>query len=138
MTRVTGGPRNPAFTLVAEDECMTKNESDVADLDPRRVFESVVSELENLLYALPLGVQGHFFELFGALLVYNLGGDVELLPDAFFGMSPRRWKERRVLRAARVIGRRGHGDADLVMRVASQVIETNLYLIDPELQWYAS
>jgi hypothetical protein len=117
---------------------MTKNESDVADLDPRRVFESVVSELENLLYALPLGVQGHFFELFGALLVYNLGGDVELLPDAFFGMSPRRWKERRVLRAARVIGRRGHGDADLVMRVASQVIETNLYLIDPELQWYAS
>jgi hypothetical protein len=70
--------------------------------------------------------------------VYNLEGHVELLPDAFFGMSPRRWKERRVLRSARLMGRRGQGNTDLIMRVASQVIETNLYLIDPELQWYAS
>jgi hypothetical protein len=138
MTRVTAGPRNPAFTSVFEDALMTKNESDVADLDPHRVFESVVSELENLLHAVPVGVQGHLFELYGALLVYNLEGHVALLPDAFFGMSPRRWKERRVLRAARLIGRRGQGDPDLIVKVACQVIETNLYLIDPELQWFAS
>ncbi len=138
MTRVTAGPRNPAFTSVLQDGDMTKNESDVADVDPRRVLESVVSELENLLNALPLGVQGHLIELHGALLAYNLDGHVERLPDAFFGMSQRRWKERRVLRAARIIGRRGQGDADLIVRVASQIIETNLYLIDPELQWFAS
>jgi hypothetical protein len=138
MTRVTGGPRNPAFTLAAEDVCMTKNESDVVDLDPHRVLESVVSELENLLTVLPMGVQGHLIELYGALLAYNLEGHVELLPDAFFGMSPRRWKERRVLRAARVIGRRCDGDADLTVKVASQIIDTNLYRIDPELQCFAS
>jgi hypothetical protein len=138
MARVTGGLCNPAFTSVAEDMCMNKNENDVPDLEPSRVLESVVSELENLLNVLPLGVQGHLIELYGALLAYNLDGHVELLPDAFFGMSPRRWKERRVLRAARLIGRRGQGDADLIVRVACQVIETNLYLIDPELQWFAS
>jgi hypothetical protein len=138
MTRVTGGPRNPAFTSVAEDAYMTKNENDVPDLDPRRVLESVVSELENLLTVLPPGVQGQIIELYGALLAYNLDGHVELLPDAFFGMSPRRWKERRVLRSARVIGRRCHGDADLTVKVASQIIDTNLYRIDPELQCFAS
>jgi hypothetical protein len=138
MTRVTAGLRNPAFTSMLEDAHMTKNESGVLDLDPRRVFESVVSELENLLNALPLGVEAHLFELHGALLVYNLEGRVELLPEAFFGMSQRRWKERRVLRAARLIGRRGQGDAALIMSVASQIIETNVYLIDPELQWFAS
>ena len=138
MTRVTAGPRNLAFTSVLQDVAMTKNESDVPDLDPRRVLESVVSELENLLHALPPSVQGHIFELYGALLVHNLEGRVECLPDAFFGMSQRRWKERRVLRVARLIGRRGHGDADLIVRVASQIIETNLYLIDPELQQFAS
>jgi hypothetical protein len=138
MARVTAGPRNLAFTWVVEDAHMTKNENDVADLDPRRVLESVVSELENLLNVLPLAVQRHLVELYGALLMYNLEGHVELLPDAFFGMSPRRWKERGVLRAARLIGRRGQGDSDLIVRVACQVIETNLYLIDPELQWFAS
>jgi hypothetical protein len=121
-----------------EDAHMTKNESDVLDLDPRRVLESLVSEFENHLNALPLGVQGHLVELYGALLMYNLEGHVERLPDAFFGTSQRRWKERRVLRAARLIGRRGQGDADLIVRVASQIIETNVYLIDPELQWFAS
>lgn len=138
MTRVTAGPRNPAFTSVVEDAHMTKNESGVPDLDPRRVLESLVSELENLLNLVPLGAQGHLIELHGALLAYNLEGHVELLPDAFFGMSQRRWKERRVLRATRLIGRRGQGDADLIMRIASQIIETNVYLIDPELQWFAS
>jgi hypothetical protein len=117
---------------------MTKNEKDVLDPDPRRVLESLVSEFENHLNALPLGVQGHLVELYGALLMYNLEGHVERLPDAFFGTSQRRWKERRVLRAARLIGRRGQGDADLVVRGASQIIETNLYLIDPELQQFAS
>ncbi len=117
---------------------MSKNESVIRDLDPRRVLESLVSELENLLNALPLGEQGHLIELHGALLVYNLEGDVDRLPDAFFGMSQRRWKERRVLRAARVIGRQGQGDADLIVKIACQIIETNLYLIDPELQWLAS
>jgi hypothetical protein len=123
---------------MAEDAYMTKYENDVPDLDPRRVLESVVSELENLLYVLPPGVQGQIIELYGALLAYNLDGHVELLPDAFFGMSPRRWKERRVLRSARVIGRRCHGDADLTVKAASQIIDTNLYRIDPELQCFAS
>lgn len=117
---------------------MTKSESDVPDLDPHRVLESVVSELENLLSAVPLGAQGHLVELHGALLVYNLEGNVELLPDRSFGMSQRRWKERRVLRAARLIGRCGQGDVELIMRVASQIIETNLHFIDPELQQFAS
>lgn len=137
MTRVTAGQRNLAFTWAAHAVCMTKNENTVPDVDPGQVLESVVSELENLLNAVPLGAQGPLVELHGALLVYNLEGHVELLPDASFGMSPRRWKERRVLRAARLIGRRGQGDADLIVRIASQIIETNLHLIDPELQWFA-
>jgi hypothetical protein len=138
MTRVTAGPRNPAFTSVLEDAHMPKNESDAPDLDPGRVLESLVSELENLLNAVPLGAEGHLIELYGALLVYNLEGRVELLPDAFFGRSPRRWKERRVLRAARLLGRRSQGDADVMVRAACRIIETNVYLIDPELQWFAS
>jgi hypothetical protein len=138
MTQVKTDPGNPAFTSVIEDDPMGKHESDVADLDPSRVFESVVSELENLLSAVPVGEESHLFELYGALLAYNLEGRVELLPEAFFGASPRRWKERRVLRAARSIGRRGQGDPDLIVRIAAQVIETNLYRIDPELQWFAS
>jgi hypothetical protein len=138
MAHVKTNRGNPAFTSVLEDARMTKNEGDVLDLDPRRVFESVVSELENLLSAVPVGEESHLFELYGALLAYNLEGRVELLPEAFFGASPRRWKERRVLRSARGIGRRGQGDPDLIVRIAAQVIETNLYRIDPELQWFAS
>ena len=138
MTRVTAGPRNPLFTSADEDVHMTKNENIIPDLDSCRVLESLVSELENLLIAAPLGAQSHLIELHGALLVYNLEGHVENLPDAFFGMSPRRWKERRVLRAARHIGRRGHGDADRILGIASEIIDTNLYLIDPDLQWLAS
>jgi len=108
-------------------------ESSELPVDPRRVLESVVSELEYLLESTP-GIGHDLVELHGALLVYNLGGRVDLIPAATFGVSVRQWHERRVVRSARRLAARAGHDAAETRAYAANVIDRHLHLIDPELR----
>jgi hypothetical protein len=103
-------------------------------LDPQRVLESVVSELEYLVQETPPWSGSDLIQLHGALLAYNLEGRADLLPNTSFGLSARRWRERRVVRTARQIVERGAGDATATMGIAADLIVRHLHLIDPELQ----
>jgi hypothetical protein len=108
-------------------------------IDPARVLESVVSELEVLASDTPLGMRGDLIELHGALLIFGLGGVVGLLPSAGLGLSTRRMLELRVVRAARrladrVTGTSEHDTASAVLEYAGERIEDLIHLIDPELR----
>jgi hypothetical protein len=111
--------------------------NDVAPLDPQRVFDSVVSELECLTHDAAPGIGSDLVELHGALLAYNLDGRAELLPSPTFGLSTRSWRERRVLRAARRI-MTASGDPTAVLDLADRIIRQRLHLIDPELSAFAA
>ena len=102
--------------------------------NPIRVLESIVSEYEYLSQDAPLGAGFDLVELHGALLVYNLGGDVALLPSPAFGLSTRSWRERRIVRAARCIVAVGAGDRTRTMDIAANLVDRHLHLIDPELR----
>jgi len=102
-------------------------------VDPQRVLESIVSELEWLLVTSPAGSVSDLTRVHGALLAYNLDGRAELLPKTSFGLSSRSWRERAVVRAARRIIEHGAGDAEAAMDLADEEIRRHLHLIDPDL-----
>jgi len=102
-------------------------------LDPQRVLETVVSELEILLHEAPLGCGSDLILLHGALLAYNLEGRADLLPTPSFGWSARSWRERRVVHAARRIIAQESGDNAAAIDIAAALIARYLHLIDPEL-----
>jgi hypothetical protein len=102
--------------------------------DPARLLESIVSEYEYLSQDAPLGSGFDLVELHGALLVYNLGADVALLPSPAFGLSARSWRERRIVHAARRILAVGAGDQARTMDIAADLVDRHLHLIDPELR----
>ena len=140
MPPVTFAPRSLVFILAADDLFMNMHDDTeaiaaepVTALDPGRVLECVVSELEYLGQDAPLGSGSDLIELHGALLAYNLEGRPELVPTPSFGLSLRAWRERRVVRSARQIIARGAGDATVALDVAAGVIARHLHLIDPEL-----
>jgi hypothetical protein len=110
----------------------------VEALDPQRILESIVYELEYLLHVVPFGSGTDLIQLHGALLAYNLGGQAELLPTPSFGLSGRSAREYRVTRAARRIIEQGAGDSTAALEIAAQVIEQRLHLIDPELSTLAA
>ncbi len=107
-------------------------------VDPQRVFESVVSELESLLHEATPGLGSNLIELHAALLVFALDGQSSLIPAATFGFSVRRTRERRLLRSARRISVEARHDAATSLRLAADVIERHLALIDPELASFAA
>ena len=140
MPPVTFTLQHPPFTIASHNQAMTTHDdTELADirpaspLDPRRVLESVVSELEYLIQDAPLGCGSDLIQLHGALLVYNLEGRAALVPPPSFGVSARAWRERRVLRAARRILERGAGDTTVTMGIAADQIARYVHLIDPEL-----
>jgi hypothetical protein len=108
-------------------------------IDPARVLESVVSELEVLSADSPLGSRGDLIELHGALLMFGLGGVVSLLPSVGLGLSARRMLEFRVVRAARRLADQATSTSHLdtavaVLELAAERIEDMIHLIDPELR----
>ncbi len=108
-------------------------------LEPARVLESVVSELEVLASDTPLGLRGDLIELHGALLIFGLGGVVGLLPSVGLGLSTRRMLEFRVVRAARRLAQQASNEpnqdtAASVLAIAGNRIEDLIHLIDPELR----
>jgi hypothetical protein len=137
MTRVTFGLRDLAETLCDDNEVMTTDNRPETlagqPVDSQRMLESIVYELEYLLFTAPFGAGHDLVQLHGALLAYNLGGRTENMPTPSFGLSGRSLREQRVARAARRIVKRGAGDADSVMTIAARIIEQHLHLIDADL-----
>jgi hypothetical protein len=107
-----------------------------AQLAPGRILESLVSELEVLRSESNPDDHGLLIELHGALFLYELGGDLDRLPILGFSLSSRRLLERRVVLAARRLGRRGIEPSvhkQNVDRANAQIAEL-IHLIDPELR----
>ena len=103
------------------------------ELLPQRVLESILSELEYRLLEAQPWMHSNLFELHAALLVYNLRGESSLLPEPSFGVSARRLRERRLVRTARRITQAGQGDSTVAVRLAADVIDRHIALIDPAL-----
>lgn len=105
-------------------------------LDPRRVLESVVTELEMLRHDRPTAAASGLIELHGALLLYGLDGRAELLPSFGFPAPGRRFLEFRVVASARRLARsrRGSGGAAATQELAAARIEQLIHLIDPDLR----
>jgi hypothetical protein len=140
MPRVTADLGHPVFTFTPDNEPMTPHKDTdqaaaqpVRSIDPRRVLESLVYELEVLVHEAPLGSGSDLIQLHGALLAYNLEGRADLMPIPSFGWSARSWRERRVIQAARRIVEQGSGDAAATIGIAADHIARLLHLIDPEL-----
>jgi hypothetical protein len=110
--------------------------SEAAPETALRILDSIVSELE-ILRAESTGASvGLLIDLHGALFLYELGGDLDRLPNLGFSMSSRRLLERRVVLAARRLGRRGSDMSVLgknMERANAQIAEL-IHLIDPELR----
>lgn len=140
MPRVTVALGHPVFTFPADNGVMTSHKDTepaaahpASSIDPRRVLESLVYELEVLVHEAPLGSGSDLIQLHGALLAYNLEGRAELMPTPPFGWSTRSWRERRVVHAARRIVEQGAGDPAVTIGIAADQIARLLHLIDPEL-----
>jgi hypothetical protein len=103
---------------------------------PQRILESIVSELELLCADSPLAARSDLIELHGALLVFELGGQLDLVPSIGFAFNGRRVLEARVARAARRII--GISTPELAVMTAGNTIEELIHLIDPELRILAA
>ena len=101
--------------MTTTDKDTVLSEDHPPSVDPQRMLESIVSELEWLIITAPMGSGSELTWLHGALLAYNLEGRAELMPRPPFGLSSRSWRQRSVVRAARHIIARGAGDATAAM-----------------------
>lgn len=106
--------------------------------EPRAVLTEVVAALQilNAETASSLATPTSLIDLHGALLLFELGGQRELIPSVPLGVSTRRGLERRVTQAARVLAGRDHPDGaayEAWTRAAAR-IEDLIDLIDPELR----
>jgi hypothetical protein len=102
--------------------------------DPARVLESLMYELDYLREDAKPGSVSDLIHLHGALLVYNLAGRADLIPQPSLGLSVRSWRQYRVARAARRIVDLGAGQPIATMAIAADVITDRLHLIDPDLR----
>jgi hypothetical protein len=109
-------------------------------IDPARLLESLVYELESLSADTPLGSAGDLIALHGALLVYNLEGRTDLIPATSFSLNRRSMLEFRIARAARRLTKdlRPEVQAYVSVERAAERIEQLLHLIDPELRSLAA
>jgi hypothetical protein len=102
-------------------------------IDAKRIFESVMSELEVLHGEALLGTGSQLVSLHAALLVFNLEARLDLLPTIRLSLSRRGLLEARVIRAARRLCAGAHTPTAITQRAEDQ-IEELLHLIDPELR----
>lgn len=108
-------------------------------VDPKAILEEVVSALQILSAETsqsPFVTPSAVIDLHGALLVYELAGRGELIPNVSIGVSTRRGFERRVVSSARrLVGpARGEAAALVAWVRAAARIEDLVDLIDPELR----
>ena len=115
-------------------------QNEYPQVDPQRVLEIVVSELELLCADTPVSARSDLIDLHAALLVYELQGQAERIPNVSFGLSGRRLLELRVTRSARRLASPtfGAADPDEVVARAATLIEDLIHLIDPELRILAA
>jgi hypothetical protein len=111
-------------------------EERVDSVHPSRILESIVTELELLCADSPFAARSNLIELHGALLVFELGGQLNLIPSVGFAFNGRRVLEARVARAARRLIGTAHPDAAVLN--AGNTIEELIHLIDPELRLLAA
>ncbi len=107
-----------------------------AEFAPGRILESLVSELEIIRSESPATVSSLLIDLHGALFLYELGGDLGRLPTLGFSLSSRRLLERRVVLAARRLGRMGSDPTvhqQNIERANARIVDS-IHLIDPELR----
>ncbi len=103
---------------------------------PHRILESIVSELELLCADSPFAARSDLIELHGALLAFELGGQIALLPSIGFAFNGRRVLESRVVRAARRV--MGTATPETAVLHAANTIEDLIHLIDPDLRVLAA
>ncbi len=104
------------------------------NVDADRVLDGLVTELELLLHVCPISAEGRLVELYGALLLHALGGDVGEIPSvAPWVGSTRRALLWRVVRAARRIAG-ARRDPEQAVAEAELVIEDLIALVDPGLR----
>ena len=115
-------------------------QNEYPQVDPQRVLETVVSELELLCADTAVSARSDLIELHAALLVYELNGQAERIPTVGFGLSGRRLLELRVTKAARRLSspKFGVADPDAAVTRAAALIEDLIHLIDPELRVLAA
>lgn len=109
-------------------------------IDPARILESLVYELESLSAYVPIGSTRDLIELHGALLVYNLEGRTDLIPATSPSLNRRSMLEFRIARAARRLTKNLHPEVQAYVSVdrAADKIEQLIHLIDPELRSLAA
>ena len=109
-------------------------------IDPARILESLVYELESLSADVPFGSTGELIELHGALLVYNLEGRTDLIPATSPSLNRRSMLEFRIARAARRLTKNLRPEVQAYVSVdrAADKIEQLIHLIDPELRSLAA
>lgn len=143
---VTSGPAHIVFTRVRDDERMSLIDFPVAEsddegvLDPQKVFETIVTDLEMLTADCPTAPSWELVDLHAALLVFELGGRVTEIQTARASLRRRAMLERRVVRAARrlVQGGSSHASENELRARATESIEGLIHLIDPDLRVLAS
>ena len=143
---VTLGPVNRVFTILRDDGSMSTIDFPVAELtnesvlDPQKVFETIVTDLEMLTADCPAAPSWELVELHAALLVYELGERVTDVQTARASIRRRPMLERRVARAAlRLLQNASAQSSDAELRSrATESIEALIHLIDPELRVLAS
>lgn len=139
--------RHRTFTMARQDQLMQNNThspsntpevhlGDAPQVDAKRILETIVTELELLTVESPLAARSDLIDLHAALLVFELGGHIGLVPNVGFAFNGRRLLEARVARAARRII--GSNDADSAVTVAAETVEELIHLIDPELRLIAA
>lgn len=114
--------------------------NELPTVDPGRILESIVSELEMLCEDTAIGARSDLVQLHAALLVYELDGRVESIPNVGLSFSSRRLLEHRVTKAARRLIGSGSPtlDPDAAVALAAHRIEELLHLIDPDLRVMAA
>ena len=147
MTRRIVGRSYVAFTFLVDAYPMrTSPNSQRADwtaflatsIDPAHELDAVTSSLQILRLddqPASTGSLEDLVDLHGALLLFQLGGQAELLPSTGFTLFGMRSLERRIVRAASRIAGSGRGEraaCDAWLR-AGERIEQQIGLIDPEL-----
>jgi hypothetical protein len=111
-------------------------DENAVSVQPSRILESIVTELELLCADSPFAARSNLIELHGALLAFELGGQLALVPSIGFAFNGRRVLEARVARAARRLI--GTASPDAAVLSAGNTIEELIHLIDPELRLLAA
>ncbi len=109
---------------------------DTIAVEPTQLLESIANELESLRDYTGINAPVGLLELHGALLLFALNGNAELIPTVRFPVGSHRLLQARIAWAARRQAGVGRGEAAALSAVERSAarIERLIHLIDPELR----